>query len=232
MKLKQHREKNDDKGSAKKRRTSAVVSSDVDEDEDEDEPTPPPKKKKTKNGRSVKLVSTQETRPKHIVKFANAAGQKAMGNKPFEDWEDPVWVYHQPTPKIWKSRVEATFYRIAGIDKPAKLPMLDGKLLSIEEHRSIKRAKEAYIDQLERLNDKKEHRARPYGNNSAHFAWTLKLRLIPAILEDGDEEGAKVCQQEADDIKAAYELQRKEALMKAPVMADQFGRASAIANSV
>jgi hypothetical protein len=232
MKLKQHREKNDDKGSAKKRRTSAVVSSDVDEDEDEDEPTPPPKKKKTKNGRSVKLVSTQETRPKHIVKFANAAGQKAMGNKPFEDWEDPVWVYHQPTPKIWKSRVEATFYRIAGIDKPAELPMLDGKFLSIEEHRSIRRAKEAYLDQLERLNDKKEHRARPYGHNSAHFAWTLKLRLIPAILEDGDEEGAKVCQQEADDIKAAYELQRKEALMKAPVMADQFGRASAIANSV
>jgi hypothetical protein len=41
-----------------------------------------------------------------------------------------------------------------------------------------------------------------------------------------------VCQQEADDIKAAYELQRKEALKKAPVMADQFGRASAIANSV
>jgi hypothetical protein len=238
MKLKQHRDKNENKGSAKKRRTSAVVTSDAEEDED-DEDTPP-KKKKTKNGRTVKLVSTKESppiaegesRPKHIVKFANAKGNKAKGNKPFEDWEDPVWVYHSPTPKIWNSRVEATFYRIAGIDKPAELPMLDGKLLSIQEHRAIKKAKEAYIDQLERLNDKKSHSARPYDRHSAHYKWKLKLRLIPAILEDGDEEGAKVCQQEADDIKAAYELQRKEALKKAPVMADQFGRASAIANSV
>jgi hypothetical protein len=153
-----------------------VVSSDVDEDEDEDETTPPPKKKKIKTGRSVKLVSTKgtplhaqdlsagfERRPKDIVKFANAAGNKAKDNKPFEDWEDPVWVYHQPTPKIWNSRVEATFYRIAGIDKPTELPMLDGKLLSINEHKAIEKAKEAYIDQLERLNDKKRHGARPYG---------------------------------------------------------------------
>jgi hypothetical protein len=65
-----------------------------------------------------------------------------------------------------------------------------------------------------------------------HFAWKLKLRLIPAILEDGDKEGAKVCQQEADDIKAAYKLQRKEALMKAPIMANQFSCTLAIANSV
>jgi hypothetical protein len=85
---------------------------------------------------------------------------------------------------------------------------------------------------LERLNDKKSHSARPYDRQLAHYKWKLKLRLIPAILEDGDEEGAKVCQQEADDIKAAYEFWRKEALMKAPVMADQFGHASAIANLV
>jgi hypothetical protein len=132
-----------------------VVSSDVNEDVDDEETTPPPKKK-TKNGHAVKLVSTKETpptaeggaerRPKHVVKFANAKGKKAKGNKPFEDWEDPVWVYHEPTPKIWNSRVEATFYHIAGINKPAELPMLDGKLLSIKEHRAIKKAKEAYID--------------------------------------------------------------------------------------
>jgi hypothetical protein len=158
-----------------------VVSSDVYEDEDE-ETTPPPKKKKTKNGCSVNLVSTKETPPpaqnllagherrlKHVVKFANAAGNKAKGNKLFENWEDPVWVYHQPTQKIWNSRVEATFYCIAGINKPTKLPMLDGKLLSIEEHRAIKKAKEAYIDQLERLNDKKEHRARPYDRHQSRL---------------------------------------------------------------
>jgi hypothetical protein len=45
--------------------------------------------------------------------------------------------------------------------------MLDGKLLTIKEHQSIKKAKQAYIDQLERLNDKKEHRARPYDRHSA-----------------------------------------------------------------
>jgi hypothetical protein len=244
MKLKQHCDKNDNKGLAKKRHTSAVVSSDADEDAEDEDTTPPPKKK-TKNGRSVKLVSTKETpppaehssagferRPKHVVKFANAKGNKAKGNKPFKDWEDPVWVYHEPTPKIWNSWVEATFYRIAGIDKPNKLLMLDEKLLSIKEHHAIKKAKEAYIEQLERLNEKKETRAKPYDRHSAHFAWKQKLRLIPAILEDGDKEGAKVAQQEAVAIKAAYKLQRKEVLMKAPVMADQFGRASAIANSV
>jgi hypothetical protein len=244
MKLKQHRNKNNDKGSAKKRRTSAMVSSDADEDAKDEDTTPPPKKK-TKNGRSVKLVSTKETpppakdssagferRPKHVVKFANANGNKAKGNKPFEDWEDPVWVYHEPTPKIWNSRVEATFYHIAGIDKPTKFPMLDGKLLAIKEHQAIEKAKEAYIDQLECLNKKKETRARPYDRHLAHFVWKERLRLIPAILEDGDKEGAKVAQQEAVAIKTVYELQRKEALTKAPVMADQFGRASAIANSV
>jgi hypothetical protein len=202
MKLKQHRDKNDDKGSAKKRRTSAVVSSDADEDAKDEETTPPLKKKKTKNGRSLNLVSIKETpppakdslvgferRPMHIVKFANAKGNKAKGNKPFEDWEDPVWVYHEPTPKIWNSRVEATFYHIAGIDKPTKLPMLNGKLLSIKEHKTIEKAKEAYIDQLERLDDKKEHRAWPYDRHLAHFAWKLKTRLIPAILEDGEGEG-------------------------------------------
>jgi hypothetical protein len=71
-----------------------------------------------------------------------------------------------------------------------------------------------------------------YDHHSAHFAWKQKLRLIPATLEDGDKEGAKVAQQEPFAIKAAYELQRKEALKKAPVMADQFGHASAIANLV
>jgi hypothetical protein len=244
MKLKQHRDKNHDKGWAKKRRTSAMVSSDADEDADDKETTPPPKKK-TKNGRSVKLVSTKETpppaedssagferRPKHIMKFTNSKGNKSKGNKPFEDWEDPIWVYHEPTPKIWNSWVEATFYHIAGIDKPKELPMLNGKLLRIKEHQAIKKAKQAYIDQLECLNEKKETRARPYDHHSAHFTWTQKLRLIPAILEDGDKEGAKVAQQEAVAIKAAYGFQRKEALNKALVMADQFGRASAIANLV
>jgi hypothetical protein len=90
---------------AKKRRTSAVVSSDANKDAEDEETTPPPKKKKTKNGRSVNLVSMKETplpaedslagyerRPKHVVKFANAAGNKAKGNKPFEDWEDPIWI--------------------------------------------------------------------------------------------------------------------------------------------
>jgi hypothetical protein len=171
MKLKQHRDKNDDKGLAKKRRTSAVVSSDADEDAEDKDTTPPPKKK-TKNGCSVKLVSMKETpppaedslagferRPKHVVKFANAKGSKAKGNKPFKDWEDPVWVYHEPTPKIWNSWVKATFYCIAGINKP-----------SIKEHHAIKKAKEAYIDQLEHLNEKKETRARPYDCHSAHFA--------------------------------------------------------------
>jgi hypothetical protein len=237
-KLKQHRDKNNDKGSAKKRRTSAVVPYGANEDADDEETTPP--KKKTKNGRTIKLVSMKETpppaedmlagserRPKHIVKFANF-----KCNKPFEDWEDPVWVYHQPTKKIWMSWVKATFYCIAGIDKPKELPMLDGKLLPIKEHQAIKKAKQAYINQLERLNEKKETRARPYDYKSQHFAWKQKLRLIPAILEDGDKEGVKVAQQEADAIKAAYKLQRKEELKKALVMADQFGRASAIANSV
>jgi hypothetical protein len=148
MKLKQHREKNNDKGSAKKRRTSAVVSSNVDDDVDNEETTPS-LKKKTKNGRTVKLVSMKETppiadggaerRPKHVVKFANAKGNKAKHSKPFKDWEDPVWVYHEPTPKIWNSRVEATFYRIAGIYKPAELLMLDGKSYQSRSIRTLRR---------------------------------------------------------------------------------------------
>jgi hypothetical protein len=75
-------------------------------------------------------------------------------------------------------------------------------------------------------------RAEPYDHRSKHFAWKMKLALIPAILKDGDKEGAKVAQQEDDAIKAVYELQRKEDLKKAPVMTDQFGRASAIPNSI
>lgn len=236
MKLKQHCKKN--KGSAKKRGTSAVVTSDANEDNDDEETTPP--KKKTKNVCTIKLVSMKETpppaedlsagyerRPKHIIRFANS-----KCNKPFEEWEDPVWTHHQPTKKIWMSWVEATFYRITGINKPEYLPMLDGKLLLIKEHQTIKKAKQAYIDQLERLNDKENTRAKPYDHQSKHWAWSRKLASIPALLEDGGKEGAKAAQQEVDAIKAAYELHRKEELKKAPIMADQFGHASAIANSI
>jgi hypothetical protein len=128
-----------------------VATSGANEDDDEED-TPP--KKKTKNGRTFKLVSTMETpppvqdssagherRPKHIVKFANL-----KCNKPFKEWEDPIWTYHQPTKKIWMSQVEATFYCIAGINKPEDLTMLSGKLLPIKEHQTIKKAKQAYID--------------------------------------------------------------------------------------
>jgi hypothetical protein len=99
MKLKQHRNKNEDKGLAEKRRTSAVVTSDANEDDDNKETTPP-KKKKTKNGRTVNLVSMTETpldedllvgyvrRPK-----PTAAAKMKEAAELFEDWEDLVWTF-------------------------------------------------------------------------------------------------------------------------------------------
>jgi hypothetical protein len=55
---------------------------------------------------------------------------------------------------------------------------------------------------------------------------------VPDLIKAGETEKAKATQQAADVIKAAYELHRKEELKKAPVMANQFGHASAIANLV
>jgi hypothetical protein len=162
------------------------------------------------------------------VKFAKT--KKAA--EPFEDWEDPIWTYHHPNKKIWMSRIEATFYRSAGLHKPEELPMLDGKLLTIKETKTIKKAKQAYVDQMERLNDKKNVRAKPYDHRSKYYVWHRLLETIPELIKEGNTEQVKAVQQEADAIKAAYELQRKEELKKAPIMADQFGRASAIANSI
>jgi hypothetical protein len=106
MKLKQHCNKNEDKGSAKKRCASAVVTSDAKEDDDEEETTPP--KKKTKHSCTVKLVSTMETPPPvedlsagHVRRPKPAATVKTKeAAEPFKDWEDPVWTYHKPTHKI------------------------------------------------------------------------------------------------------------------------------------
>jgi hypothetical protein len=65
------------------------------------------------------------------------------------------------------SRIIATFYHSAGLEA---LLMLDGKLMTIKETKNLNRAKQAYIDQMEDLNRKKNTHCKPYDHSSKYDA--------------------------------------------------------------
>jgi hypothetical protein len=131
------------------------------------------------------------------------------------------------------ARVIATsFYRSAGVDDPEDLSALAEEMIMTLKtfEKNLNRAKQAYIDQLMHLNGKKQTRCKPYDHSSKWDAYRRLIWEVLHLIKRGETEKAKTTQQAADVIKATYELQRKEEIMKAPVMAHQFGRASPIAN--
>jgi hypothetical protein len=110
-----------------------------------------------------------------------AAMKTKEAAEPFEDWEDPVWTYNLLTCKKWMARVIATFYCSAGVDDPEDLsaPAEEKNMTLKTLEKNLNRAKQAYIDQLERLNGKKQTRCKPYNHS---LKWDAYRRLIWEVL--------------------------------------------------